>query len=142
RVLHRRWRGLRGRSPRPPENHVMENQPLLLVLGIGALLVMLAFIMMRHWRREHVLTEAYRRAANRWGGRFKSDGWFGNLSFTFRHRGVSVLVETYSTGTSHPKHGDTRSTRMKISWPDGGIRLEIYPQRFSERVGKLFGLLD
>jgi hypothetical protein len=85
------------------------------------------------------LNEAYGKVARRFQGRMIEAGMFGRPAILFHHiGGASVKVDVHSTGGKNP----TYYTQVHIAWPDRTTRCEVYPERFTSRVGKMLGFLD
>jgi hypothetical protein len=90
------------------------------------------------WMQAQGLDDTYRRVATRFRGQAVSGGVFGRPMFHFHHGGAFVRVDIYSTGGKSP----TYYTQVHLAWPDPKARCEIYPERFTSRVGKMLGMSD
>jgi hypothetical protein len=80
----------------------------------------------------------YARVARRFNGQSHGGGIFGRPMFHFHHGGTFVRVDIYSTGGKSP----TYYTQVHLAWPDPKARCELYPERFTSRVGKMLGMAD
>jgi hypothetical protein len=83
--------------------------------------------------------ETYRRVAQLYDGRLThGGGLFSKPSLTFVHRGAPVQVDVYTTGGKNSRS----YTQVHLVWPDRTMRCEVYPERFTSRLGKLLGMTD
>jgi hypothetical protein len=105
------------------------------ILIIASIVAMVFFF---QWMQAQTLDEAFRRVATRFGGHSNNGGVFGRPFFHFHHGGTFVRVDIYSTGGKSP----TYYTQVHLAWPDARARCEIYPERFTSRVGKMLGMAD
>jgi hypothetical protein len=96
------------------------------------------FALVSQSRQSKVTTETYRRAASRFSGRFIDGGLFGRPSFSFAHHDVRVMVDIFSSGGKNARY----YTQVHLAWPDSRARCEVYPERFSSRLGKFLGMSD
>jgi hypothetical protein len=90
------------------------------------------------WMHSQALDELYRRVATRFGGNSSNGGVFGRPFLHFHHAGTFVRVDIHSTRGKSP----TYYTQVHLAWPDLRARCEIYPERFTSRVGKMLGMAD
>lgn len=104
------------------------------------LFLAIMFITVMTWKvhQASALTETYRNLAARLGGSALGGGRFGRPSLSFHHEGAWVMVDIASTGGKSP----TYYTQVHIAWPDRTTRCEVYPERFTSRVGKMMGMID
>ncbi len=109
--------------------------PLFWIVFLAATLLFV-FAMQKH--QSKALDETYRNLARRLGGQAIQGGWFGRPRLTFHHHGASVLVDVYNTGGK----SSTYYTQVHLPWPDRKTRCEIYPERFTSRLGKMMGMID
>jgi hypothetical protein len=109
---------------------------VFLFLAIGAVVVAIVVVLKAQSVRE--ANRVYCRLAQTYGGSCIQAGAFGRPSVRFQYKGVAVLVDVYSTGGKNP----TFYTQLHVNWPGAAIRLEVYPERFFSRIGKLFGMED
>ena len=109
--------------------------PILWILLV-VIVVIVAMAFQAHSAK--ALNETYRSVAHRFGGRSIDGGAFGRPSINFHHAGAWVRVDIYSTGGKNA----TYYTQVHIAWPDRATRCEVYPERFTSRVGKLLGMTD
>jgi hypothetical protein len=84
------------------------------------------------------LDETYRRVAQVYGGRCITGGAFSRPSLSFHHQGTLVSIDIQATGGKHK----TYYTQVHLAWPDKTTRCEIYPERFTSRLGKMLGMTD
>jgi hypothetical protein len=98
-------------------------------------LILLAFYFIAQQKREQ--DEVFQRLAWRYSGRAIAGGLITPGGFMFNYAGAAVTVEGKRGG-----EGESDSTQIQIDWPDHSTRCEIYPERFSSRLGKLFGMTD
>jgi hypothetical protein len=103
---------------------------------IVAAIVVTVFVF--QWMQSQALDETYSRVATRFRGQSRHGGVFGRPAFHFHHAGTFVRVDIYSTGGKSP----TYYTQVHLAWPDPRARCEIYPERFTSRVGKMLGMAD
>jgi hypothetical protein len=95
-------------------------------------IVILIGVMMTFASQAHAGGERWSRAflgiARRYGGWYRSGGWFGKPSVTFRHSPATVQVDTVSGG--RPKR---RYLQVHIKYPDAELRCEVFPRRVDDR---------
>ena len=89
-------------------------------------------------RRKQRLNDAFQRVARVRDGEFTAGGWFARPSVRFSYLGTRVLLDTFSTGGKHP----TYYTQLHLDWPHQQLRLEVFPEGFLSRIGKLLGTQD
>ncbi len=73
--------------------------------------------------------------AARWQGRAYDGGLFGNSFAELQISGLSARLQ-------FKKPNKQTLTELTIHFPDGRLRLEIYPQTIVHQVGKLLGMQD
>jgi hypothetical protein len=108
------------------------------VFWILIIVAVVAGIFFFHWMQSQALDDTYRRVATRFGGQSGKGGVFGRPYLHFHHAGTFVRVDIHSTGGKSP----TYYTQVHFAWPDSHARCEIYPERFTSRVGKMLGMTD
>jgi hypothetical protein len=97
------------------------------------------FVLVAQSHQSNALHEAYRRVAQLYDGRIgPRAGLFTRPSLSFDHRGAPVRVDIYRTGGKNSRS----YTQVHLVWPDGTTRCEVYPERFSSRLGKMLGMTD
>lgn len=96
------------------------------------------FVAMSAHTRQNTLNDAYSQVAHRYGGSSVPAGWFGTPSASFTVNGITVRVDVFSSGT----RGKASYTQVHLSWPDPTLRLEVYPVRLWDRMGRFMGTRD
>jgi hypothetical protein len=95
--------------------------------------VILIGVMMTFASQAHAGAERWSRAfllvARRYGGWYRSGGWFGKPSVTFRYATVPVQVDCLASG--RPKR---RYLQVHVRYPDTELRCEVFPRRVEDRA--------
>lgn len=119
-----------------PVNSPVDNAVALAWVLIVIAIVAAIVIFQAHQTKTH--NETYRRVARRFGGRATEGSGFARPTLSFEHQGAWVLVDVHATGGKHK----TYYTQVHIAWPDKATRCEVYPERFTSRLGKMLGMQD
>ena len=109
----------------------------LTFVGFVVLIAFLFLVFYVHSKQNRELDEIFRRLARRYSGHAIGGGLMTPASFTFHYQGAPVKVEAKRGGEDESDY-----TQIQIAWPDRSARCEVYPERFSSRLGKLFGMTD
>lgn len=109
--------------------------PVLWFLAVAAFVI---FALVSQSKQSKKTAETYRQVAAQFRGRAIDGGMFGRPTLSFEHHGVSVQIDIYSTGGKNARY----YTQVHVPWPDARTRCEVYPERFSSRLGKLLGMTD
>lgn len=96
------------------------------------------FVVIAAQGRQNTLNEAYGQVVRRYGGKVVPAGWFGTPSASFSANGIMVRVDVFATGA----RGKSNFTQVHLGWPDPTLRLEVFPVRLWERMGRFMGMHD
>jgi hypothetical protein len=109
----------------------------LFFLGLVLAVAIMVAVFYIYYQESRALDEVFQRVARRYSGRAFSGGLIAPVGFSFRYGGGPVKIEAKRGGKNESDY-----TQIQFSWPDPSTRCEIYPERFTSRLGRLFGMTD
>jgi len=107
---------------------------IMIALFVGVFVT----VLLGQRQRNRALDASFRQISCHYDGTLSPRTFTKLPSVRFVRRGVSVLLDTFSTGGEHP----TRYTQLHFAWPHAHLRLEVFPERTFQTIGKLFGAQD
>jgi hypothetical protein len=101
-------------------------------------LVVVIFIATVQIQNANELRATYHRLAHQYRGSCHHPKLFDHPSARFPYHNANALVDIQLTNGEHSAY----FTRVHINWPDRAFRMEVYPESFVHRIGKLVGMAD
>lgn len=104
-------------------------------MGLIVVLVLGCVVVFSHTRR---INGQFRKLAKKYSGTFHREfALILSPKVEFEYENVKVRLDTHSAGANRRTY-----TRLHITWPDGELRCEVFPQKLANRDGRFFGTQD